>query len=202
MPVEVVGGEVEDGGGVHAQARRPVQLVAGELDGEDVVRLVGEDHVDQRDADVADGRGAQTGRLQDRGEHPDGGRLAVGAGDREPGGRVGAAQPPGQFDVAPDGDAGLFGGAEERAGGLPAGGGDHQLGALGEGLPVAEADGDAQRPKLGGLGALAFAVAAVDRGDAGAEAGQGAGGGYAAHAEAGDGDVLAVPVHLMASHPA
>lgn len=59
VPVEVVGGQVEHGPGVGAQRGRPVELVAGELDGEDVVRLVAEHRVQQGDPDVADGGRAQ-----------------------------------------------------------------------------------------------------------------------------------------------
>lgn len=120
VPVEVVRGQVEDGRGVGAYGGRPVQLVAGELDGEDVVGLLAGHHVDDRGADVADGRGLETGRAQDRREHLGGGGLAVGTGDREPRGRVLAAQQPGDLDVAHDIDAGLGGGFEQRAVGLPA----------------------------------------------------------------------------------
>lgn len=67
----------------------------------------------------------------------------------------------------------------------------------------AEADLDALLGQLGGPRAVRVAVAVVDDGHDGAEAGQDAGGTDAAHAEAGDGDVLAVPGgHLSAAHPA
>ena len=86
VPVEVVGGEVEDGRGVGAQARAP--SAAGSWTARRRARRTARrprTDVDQRGADVADGGGAQTGGAQDRGEHPDGGGLAVGAGDGEPG---------------------------------------------------------------------------------------------------------------------
>ncbi len=182
-----------------------MQLVAGELDGEHVIgtgRL--QHHVHQRHPDVADGRGAQPLGLQDGGQHPYGRGLAVGAGDREPRRGVRAAHPPGQLHVAPHGDAGRLGGLEERAGGLPPGGGDDEVGALGKSVAVAEADGDAQLLQRRGLRPLPLAVTAVDDGDDGAEAGQGAGGGNAAHAETGHGHVLSGEVeagHLAACQP-
>lgn len=177
VPVEVVGGEVEDGRGVGAQGGRPVQLVAGEFDGEDVVRLRGEDHVDQRGADVADRLGAQAGRGEDGGEHPGGGGLAVGAGDAEPVGGTFGPQPPGDLHVADDLDARLGGGREERRVRLPAGRGDDQVGRLGEGVGVAEADGDGAGGvrgvegggELGGARQVLFALTAVDDGDVRAE---------------------------------
>jgi len=61
-----------------------VQLEARQLDGKHVVAFTGGDRVDDRRADVADGGGAQPGGTQDRFQHPDGGRLAVRTGDREP----------------------------------------------------------------------------------------------------------------------
>ena len=121
------------------------------------------------------------------------------------GSAVVAAQPPGQLDVAPDRDARLGGGREERLVGLPAGGGDDELGALGQGRPVAEAHGDSLRLQLGGLGTGALVVPVVDDGDDGAEAVQHPGGGDTADTESRDGDVLALPVlvaHLAAAHPA
>lgn len=206
VPVEVVGRQVEHGGRVGADGGRPVQLVAGEFDGEHVVRLVAEDGVEERDPDVADGGGPQSGGLQDRGQHPYGRGLAVGAGDREPGGRAGAPEPPGELDVAPDLHARLGGGGEERLVGPPAGGGDDQLGAGRQGGPVAEADGDALRLELRRLGPGALVVAVVDDGHERAEAVEDAGGRDAGHPEPRDGDLLAVPVelfrHLSAAHPA
>lgn len=92
VPVEVVRREVEHHGGVGAQRGCPVQLVAGEFDGEDVVLLLAEDRVEQGDTDVADRGRAQARRLQDGGEHLDGGGLAVGAGDGEPGSGLPAVQ--------------------------------------------------------------------------------------------------------------
>lgn len=159
--------------------------------------------------------------LQDRREHLGGGGLAVRTGDGEPGRRFPAgltgglagprgaqfladlAEQPGDLDVAHDVHAGRGGGREQRAVGLPAGRGDDQLGALGEGLGVAEAYGDPQLAQFGGAGTVALAVTAVDDGHDGAEAGQGAGGTDAAHAETGHGDVPALPGgHLSAAHPA
>lgn len=207
VPVEVVRGQVEHGGGVGAQRGRPVQLVAGQLDREHVVLLLAEDDVEQRDADVADGGGAQPGRLQDRGEHPGGGGLAVGAGDREPGrgcASVQVPQPPGQFDIAPDRHARLGGRREQRLVGPPAGRGDDQLGALGQGVPVAEAHGDALRLKLGGLHARALVGALVDGRDDGAEVLEDPGHRHPRDPETGHRHALALPggAHLSAAHPA
>lgn len=185
-----------------------MELVAGELDGEHVVRLVAEHRVQQGHPDVADGGRAQACRFEDRREHPHGRRLAVGAGDREPGccfSAVTAPQPPGEFDVAPDGDVRIGGGQEEWLAGLPAGGRDHQLGGLGQGVAVAEAHGDPERLQLRRLGAGALVVAVVDDGDEGSPRVQGAGCGDTADAEPGHRDALAPPVHVahfLAAHPA
>ena len=106
VPVEVVLGDVEHGGGLGAHRVGVVQLEAGELDREHVVRLGVHDRLDDRQADVADRDAAQAGGAQDRVEHLHGGGLAVGAGDAQPrGGVVRVAQPPGQLDLAPDRDA-------------------------------------------------------------------------------------------------
>ncbi len=185
-----------------------MQLVAGEFDGEDVVLRLAEHGVQQRYADVADGRGAQARGLQDGRQHPYGGGLAVGPGDREPGrglAAVVAAQAPGEFDVAPDRDARLGGSQEERFVRLPAGGGDDEFRGRRQGGAVAEAHGDTERLQFGRLRAGAFVVAVVDDGDERAALVQGAGSGDAADAEPGDGDVLALPVHgahFLAAHPA
>ncbi|CAM5705275.1 hypothetical protein SMICM304S_00862 [Streptomyces microflavus] len=178
------------------------------LDGEDVVLRLAEHRVQQRYADVADRRGAQPRRLKDRGQHPYGGGLAVGAGDGEPGGGLAAVrppQPPGEFDVAPDVDARLGGSQEERLVRLPAGGGDDEFRGRRQGGTVAEAHGDAERLQFGRLRAGALVVAVVHDGDERAALVQGTGRGDAADAESGDGDVLALPVrgaHFLAAHPA
>ena len=67
-----------------ATVERPVQLEAGQLDGEHVVRLVAEHRVQEREADVARATARCPAALEDRGEHLHGRGLAVGAGDREP----------------------------------------------------------------------------------------------------------------------
>jgi hypothetical protein len=92
-----------------------VQLVAGQLDRDHVVRLGVHHGFQQRQPDVACGNCPVAGRGQDRGQHLHRGGLAVGAGDAQPGRRVGGiAQPPGQLDLAPDRDAPLDGGREQR----------------------------------------------------------------------------------------
>lgn len=105
VPVHVVRCEVEAARGERGDAVAVVQLEAGQLDGEDVVGLGVHDRLEDRGADVADRRGAQPGRGEDRGQHLHGRGLAVGAGDGEP--RRGALawpQPPGQLDLAPHRD--------------------------------------------------------------------------------------------------
>ena len=61
-----------------------VQLEAGQLDGEHVVRLGVHHRLDDRQPDVADGDAAQAGGPQDRVEHLHGRGLAVGAGHAQP----------------------------------------------------------------------------------------------------------------------
>jgi hypothetical protein len=183
-----------------------VELVAGEFDREDVVLLLAEDRVEQGDADVADGRRAQARRLQDGGEHLDGRGLAVGAGDREPGRRFPAVQfpqPPGEFDVAPDRNAGSGGRCEQRLVRLPAGRGHDEVGAFRQGRAVTEAHGDTERLQVRGLRPGPFVVAVVDDRDERSEAVQDLGRRDSRYAEAGDGDVPALPVgHFLAAHPA
>ncbi len=72
-------------------------------------------------------RGRSPAFSQDRGQHADGRRLAVGAGEGQP--RRGAlvAQPPGQLDLADDLDPGPRGLGQQRVVGTPARRGDDQL---------------------------------------------------------------------------
>ena len=77
-------GDVEHGGRLGAHRVGVVELEAGQLDGEHVVRLGVHDRLDDRQADVADRDAAQPGGAQDRVEHLHGRGLAVGAGDRQP----------------------------------------------------------------------------------------------------------------------
>ncbi len=107
VPVEVVGCDVEQGGGARRHRVRPVQLIARQLERDDVVRLRVEHGLDDRVADVA-GRGdPQSGRPQHLGQHPHRRGLAVGTGHGEPGrGPLRVAQPPGQLDLPPDRDPG------------------------------------------------------------------------------------------------
>jgi hypothetical protein len=119
VPVDVVRGDVEHDGGVRSDRRAPVELEARQLDGEHV--LVGQHGVQQRQPDVARGDGAQAGGAQDRREHAHGRRLAVGAGDGQPGGAAGRAQPPGELDLAEDLDPRGRRGDEQRRVGTPAG---------------------------------------------------------------------------------
>ena len=129
VPVGVVVGDVEDDGGGRRERGGPVQLEAGELDGDDVVGgrpvvLDGGDDLDQRAPDVPGGDGAAAVGQQDRLEHGDRRRLAVGAGDRQPrrGRAVGARhpQPPGELRLADDLDAAARGVHQQRCVRAPA----------------------------------------------------------------------------------
>ena len=111
VPIEVVGGDVEHGRGIGAHRLLPVQLEAREFDREHLESRL-EHGLEQRRADVAAGLGPEPGGQQHRFEHRRGRRLAVGAGDRQPFRVVGAPDPPGQFDLADDGDAGRGGRGE------------------------------------------------------------------------------------------
>ena len=84
VPVDVVLRNVEDGGGIEPDRRRPVQLEARHLHREDVVRRRGLHRGHERKAHVSGGNGAVAGRPQDGLEHADSRRLAVGAGDTQP----------------------------------------------------------------------------------------------------------------------
>ena len=110
-----------------------MQLEAGELDGEDVVRLGVHHRLDDRQADVAAGDRAQAPGAQHRLEHLHGRGLAVGAGDGQPRRRVlRVAQPPGQLDLAPDRDAARGRLREQRRGRRPAGRGDDEVDVVGQ----------------------------------------------------------------------
>ena len=91
VPVEVVGGDVEHGGGLRGHRVREVQLEARQLDDEDVERRVGGGEHDGR-PDVAHRGDALPGGAQDRLEHPDGRRLAVGPRHGEPRRRAAAGR--------------------------------------------------------------------------------------------------------------
>jgi hypothetical protein len=107
VPVGVVVGDVEHGGRRGRQRRRPVQLEARELHGQGVVGRGpvvpgGGDHLDEGPADVARGHRTPSAGEQDRLEHGDRRRLAVGAGDGEPRSRRAGQgpDPPGQLGLA------------------------------------------------------------------------------------------------------
>ena len=110
-----------------------MELVAGEFDGEDVVRLLAEDDVDDRCADVADGGRAQACRAQDRREHLVVVVLPLVPVIASQGGGTGAAQPPGDLDVA-DPSTPASAAAAKSGCSAPAGRGDDELRALGQGF--------------------------------------------------------------------
>ncbi len=129
VPVEVVLGDVEHHAGLRPQRRRPVQLEARQLDGQQLGGL--DQHVEHRVADVAAQQRAAPGGDQHRVQHRRRGGLAVGAGHHQPAPRravaAGLVQPPGQFDVAPDRHARGGRGGQHRRGGRQAGAGDDQV---------------------------------------------------------------------------
>ena len=134
VPVQVVGRHVEHHRGVRPDGGGPVELEARELHREHVVRLLGQDRVEQGQADVAGRDRAPPGGFEDRGEHAHGRRLAVGAGHGQPGRRrtveVGL-QPPGKLDLTDHLDAGRGRRDEQRCIGSPSGRGDDQCRARG-----------------------------------------------------------------------
>ena len=109
VPVHVVLGDVEADARHRGDGVAPVQLEAGELDGEDVVVHRVAQGVQDGCADVADGDGLEPCGLQHRFGQSHGGGLSVGAGDGEPvRGLASLAfpDPPREFDIAPDRDVG------------------------------------------------------------------------------------------------
>ena len=135
VPVEVVVGDVQaDAGERRELATRvavdPVQLVAGELDHEHVEALRVADGVEHRDPDVPARRRTVAGRREHRRGELHGGRLAVGAGDRDPVGGLPhlVTQAPGELDVAPERDGAQFRPAEQRVVVVEAGRDDDQFG--------------------------------------------------------------------------
>jgi hypothetical protein len=177
------------GRGLGAHRLGVVQLEAGELDGEDVVRRRVHDRLDERQADVARGHAPQPGRAEDLVEHLHRGGLAVGAGHGEPRHRSavgpGVAQPPGELDLAPHRDAALAGLGDQRRRRLPARRDDQQLRTVRQcrGRALAEPDVGAEDAEQLCLILLAVALL-VERDDGGAQVGEVVGRGESAHAEA------------------
>ncbi len=134
---------------------------------------------------------------QDRGEHVDGRRLAVRAGDGEPrGGAFAGAHAPGELDLSPHGYAGRRRGEHERVVRRDPGRGDDELGPR-RGLDhVLRAETDVDIEDLEDRRTLAdrLGLVAGDRDDVRAAVGQGVGGREAGHAEADDEDADARPV--------
>ena len=130
VPVHVVLGDVEADARHRGDGIAPVQLEAGEFDGEDVVVHRIAQGVQDGCADVADGDGLEPGGLQHRFGQADGGGLSVRAGDGQPvRGLASLAfpDPPREFDVAPDRDVGPGCGGEQGLVRPPARGGDDQV---------------------------------------------------------------------------
>ena len=124
----MVFGDVEHHPGLGSHRRRPVQLEAGQLDGQQVGGLIATRPAPGYRccrttgcAACGDEHGMQ---------HRRGGGLAVGAGDRQPAARrpvmAGGVEPPRQLDVAPDRHTGRRRGDRHRRGRRETGAGDHQ----------------------------------------------------------------------------
>ena len=164
-----------------------VELEAGQLHREHVVRRGVHHRLDDREADVADRDAAQPGRPQDRVEHLHGGGLAVGAGDREPRrGVLGVAQPPGQLDLAPDRDAAGAGLDEQRARSASSPGETTSRSASSGSSAVEPAPSRMSAPRTPSSSAFSSLPSGrlVERDHRGAEVGEVVGGGEAADAEA------------------
>jgi hypothetical protein len=128
MPVDMVGRDVEAGRGDRRHRPLPMQLEAGQLNGKHVEGLGVQHRFQQGCAHVAGTDRAQPARPQDRSKHVDGRRLAVGAGDREPGGGPGLGpHPPGEFDLSPHRYAVRRRIEQQRVVGPPARRGDDQV---------------------------------------------------------------------------
>jgi hypothetical protein len=167
------------------QRRRPLQLRAGDLDGEDVVRRFDGDRRDQRQSHVAGGDAPQPGSLQDRLEHADRRGLAVGSGDTEPRRRSGGPQPPGQLGFADDVDTGPGGGRHQWLVGPETGRGHDQVGGQWR-HRVAEPDLGAAFPQPSGDQPLRLTVAVGHDRDVGPSLEQDIGHGNTGHPEPGD----------------
>ncbi len=182
--------QVQDHGGVQVDVVHPVQLEAGELDGEHVVLDVVEDGLHDGAADVADGGDLPAVGAEDRLDHLRGGGLAVGAGDAEPrDGAVGLLHAPGELGLPPDGDARGARLLQQGRGGSPARRGDDQVGAgrkLGRD-PPAEPDGDVEVLQQRGL--VGMRLGLVEHDDACSERHQPVGSREAGDAEPGDDDL-------------
>ena len=96
-------GHVEAYGGQRTHGCHDRQLRGAHLDGDDI-KVVMHHRIDKRAPNVARGHSSQPSSTQHCFEHERGRRLTVGPGDTQPRGRVGLAQPPGEFELAPDVD--------------------------------------------------------------------------------------------------
>jgi hypothetical protein len=109
----------------------PVQLEAGEFDGDHVVAQRVPDGIQNGGAHVAGRDGPQSGRLQHRSCQAYRRGLSVGPGNDEPFGGPPPgtlAYPPGKLHIAPDSNPGCCGSGEQGLPRAPAGRGDHEFG--------------------------------------------------------------------------
>ena len=129
MPVQVILGDIEHHAGVRAQRRRPEQLEAGHLDGQQFDRP--RQDVEHRFADVSAQRRRSAAGAQHLVQHRGGGGLPVGAGDHQPAFRwtvvPGRVKAPGQLDITPDRHRGGRRGSQHRCGRRKARAGHHKV---------------------------------------------------------------------------
>ncbi len=201
-------GDIEANAGQRRQAVRPMKLKAGKFDGEHIVSVRVPDGIQHRGSDVPDGDGAFARGLQHRFGQPDRRRLTVGACDRQPWGRrppLALAQPPGKFDVAPNGDARFGRGRQQWIPRTPSRRCHHQLrrtaGDVGQRLSVLGTQenfldpDDFERIRF----CLGFSVrCGIDDDDLGAQLGQRVRCGKTRHANPGNDDAQPGPVGVPA----
>ena len=129
----MIRGDIEHRSRMQAQAVRPMQLKAGQFDCQYVVVDFVQHRLDDRTPDITDRGGGQAGSSEHGFQHADGGRLAIRAGDRQPGHLpVRQAHPPRQFHLSPNRNAAQPGLGQQRRGRQPARRGDHQVDVVGQ----------------------------------------------------------------------
>ena len=196
VPVQVVLRDVEHRRRLGTQRVGVVELEAGELDRQHVVRRRVHHRLHDREPDVAGGLAAQAGGAEDPVEHLNGRGLAVGAGDAEPGGVVvGVAQPPRQLDLSPDGNAALPRLHQDRRVRSEAGRHDEQVDVVGQrgGRPGVQVNCGAEDLQELRLLQLRRVSVIGEGGDRGTHMGQVVGRGEPGDTEAGDHGADAIP---------
>ena len=202
VPLQVVLVQVEHNRGVQRDVVHPVQLEAGELDGERVVGDVVQDGLDDGAADVADRGGLAPVGDQHRLQHLRGRGLAVGARDAEPrDDAVRLHHAPGQLRLAPHRHAVGLRLAQQRGRRAPAGRGDDQVGAGRQRRRRAPAEPDGDVEGLQQQRLVGEALGLVEHRHLRAERHQAVGRGEAGDAEARDDDGGLLPVREAVGGP-